>query len=427
PEPIQVDSTRLTRIGRNRHLSSELCFYCGNNDHFICNCPVKPPRPVVSNIQSEVEINDLTQIPVTLHTSERSISVSALIDSSPFITLQVGLFHKEDLRFLYRHPRLLPEPGQPSPAGPPETLRAQPLPKVGEISCTNGPGQSPSHTGMAHTQHSEGTTTFPRILKLLSPIHPELQYDYCSADLRGKPKHLIWNPAAHEAFQQLKTIFCTTPLLRHPDPDLHFTVEVDASTTEVGAVLSQAVGKPPLLHPCAFLPRKLSPVEQNCDVGNRELLAIKLALEEWHHWLEGATHQFSIITDHKNLQNLREAKGLNPRQARFPPTLQLNLKLFYHLTTSVTSLGSGHSGSRWTLSLLQAQYWWPSMHRDITRYVQSCPVCAMSNTPHHLPAGKLVPLPIPQRPWSHIGVDYITDLPNSEGNTCILVTVDRFS
>ncbi len=48
-------------------------------------------------------------------------------------------------------------------------------------------------------------------------------------------------------------------------------------------------------------------------------------------------------------------------------------------------------------------------------------------SPHHLPAGKLVPLPIPHRPWSHVAVDFATDLPNSEGFTCILVVVDRFS
>ncbi|KAI2645607.1 Transposon Tf2-9 polyprotein [Labeo rohita] len=40
---------------------------------------------------------------------------------------------------------------------------------------------------------------------------------------------------------------------------------------------------------------------------------------------------------------------------------------------------------------------------------------------------QLVPLPIPQRPWSHTGVDFVTDLPSSEGNTCVLVMVDRFS
>ncbi|KAL0177175.1 hypothetical protein M9458_026069, partial [Cirrhinus mrigala] len=135
--------------------------------------------------------------------------------------------------------------------------------------------------------------------------------------LKGKPRTITWNPAAHEAFQQLKKIFSTAPLLHHPDPQRPFTVEVDASTTGVGVALSQAVGESSLLHPCAYYSRKLSPAEQNYDVGNRELLAIKLALEEWRHWLEGSTHPFTIITDHKNLQYLREARRLNPRQARW--------------------------------------------------------------------------------------------------------------
>lgn len=34
--------------------------------------------------------------------------------------------------------------------------------------------------------------------------------------------------------------------------------------------------------------------------------------------------------------------------------------------------------------------------------------------------------PIPQRSWSHLRVDFVTDLPSSEGFTCILVAVDRF-
>ncbi len=54
--------------------------------------------------------------------------------------------------------------------------------------------------------------------------------------------------------------------------------------------------------------------------------------------------------------------------------------------------------------------------------VQSVPCLLL-----HLPVGKLVPLPIPRQPWSHLGIDFVTDLPVSEENTCILVAVDRFS
>ncbi len=54
---------------------------------------------------------------------------------------------------------------------------------------------------------------------------------------------------------------------------------------------------------------------EELHVGDRELLAVKLALEEWRHWPEGAKHQFQVLTDHKNLEYIQQAKRLNPRQA----------------------------------------------------------------------------------------------------------------
>ncbi|KAK3523048.1 hypothetical protein QTP86_012673 [Hemibagrus guttatus] len=57
--------------------------------------------------------------------------------------------------------------------------------------------------------------------------------------------------------------------------------------------------------------------EANYDVGNRELLSIKAALEEWRHWLEGARHPSLVLTDHRNLEYLHGAKRLNPCQARW--------------------------------------------------------------------------------------------------------------
>lgn len=70
------------------------------------------------------------------------------------------------------------------------------------------------------------------------------------------------------------------------------------------------------MHPNAFFfSKKLRQAERNYDVGNRELLALKLALEEWQHWLEGAQQPFLVLPDHKNLEYLHTAKRLNPRQA----------------------------------------------------------------------------------------------------------------
>lgn len=70
----------------------------------------------------------------------------------------------------------------------------------------------------------------------------------------------------------------------------------------VGAVLSQQSATDQKLHPCAFFSQRLSPTERNYDIGNRELLAVKMALKEWRHWLEGTKMLFQVWTDHKSLE-----------------------------------------------------------------------------------------------------------------------------
>lgn len=115
-----------------------------------------------------------------------------------------------------------------------------------------------------------------------------------------------WTEGADRAFKTLKQRFSSAPILTLPDPALPFIVEVDASEVGIGAILSQrsSDGK---LHPCTFMSHRLTDTESRYDVGDRELLAVKQALEEWRHWLEGAQHQFLVWTDHKNLQYLLQA------------------------------------------------------------------------------------------------------------------------
>ena len=126
-----------------------------------------------------------------------------------------------------------------------------------------------------------------------------------------------WSEETEQVFCALKELFTSAPVLLHPNPSLQFVVEVDASDAGLGAVLSQRDPMTQKLHPCTFFSRRLTPAERNYDVGNRELLAVVGALQEWRHWLEGTEKPFLIWTDHKNLAYLRSAKRLNPRQARW--------------------------------------------------------------------------------------------------------------
>lgn len=69
----------------------------------------------------------------------------------------------------------------------------------------------------------------------------------------------------------------SAPVLIQPDSSRQFIVEVDASDSGVGAILSQHSATDQKLHPCAFFSRRLSTAESNYDVGNRELLMEALA------------------------------------------------------------------------------------------------------------------------------------------------------
>ncbi|XP_068115004.1 olfactory receptor 5F1-like [Hyperolius riggenbachi] len=67
------------------------------------------------------------------------------------------------------------------------------------------------------------------------------------------------------------------------------------------------------------------------------------------------------------------------------------------------------------------------MAKDCHQYVQSCEICACSKSSRSKPWGLLIPLPVPTRPWENIALDFIVELPPSEGHTTILVVVDRLT
>ena len=74
---------------------------------------------------------------------------------------------------------------------------------------------------------------------------------------------------------------------------------------------------------------------------------------------------------------------------------------------------AGHPGFLRTLNAVAALFWWPRMTRWIRQYVASCTTCQRTKPSTQAPAGLLQPHVVPSRPWSHISMDLITDLPPS--------------
>jgi hypothetical protein len=88
---------------------------------------------------------------------------------------------------------------------------------------------------------------------------------------------------------------------------------------------------------------------------------------------------------------------------------------------------SGHFGQNRTLELIRREYTWPGLRTFVKDYVSSCTTCARAKTPRHRPYGLLKQLPIPEKPWNSISMDFIEQLPSSSGFTAILVVIDRLS
>jgi len=88
---------------------------------------------------------------------------------------------------------------------------------------------------------------------------------------------------------------------------------------------------------------------------------------------------------------------------------------------------AGHFGIAKTSDLVSRTFYWPSMWRYIKDYINGCDTCQRTKSSTHKPYGLLQPLPVPDCPWTSVSMDFITQLPPSNGYTAICVFVDRFT
>lgn len=89
---------------------------------------------------------------------------------------------------------------------------------------------------------------------------------------------------------------------------------------------------------------------------------------------------------------------------------------------------AGHRGKARTLFVLERHFYWPSLRKYIFNFVEQCLTCQKVKFDKGKTPGLLQPLPIPNKPWESITMDFILGIPRSiHGNNQIWVIVDRFS
>ena len=125
-------------------------------------------------------------------------------------------------------------------------------------------------------------------------------------ELLKKGVKFYWSTQCEEAFQKLKMLLTSTPILAQPDTTKPFDVYCDASGTGLGCVLMQEN------RVIAYASRSLKRHEENYPTHDLELAAVVHALKIWRHYLLGSL--CNIYTDHKSLKYLFTQADLNMHQ-----------------------------------------------------------------------------------------------------------------
>ena len=99
-----------------------------------------------------------------------------------------------------------------------------------------------------------------------------------------------------------------------------------------------------------------------------------------------------------------------------------------HLIREVhDQISTAHPGRDKTYRLLRDRYYWRGMLADVDRYVRNCHPCRRASSPRDKTPGLLQPLPVPDRPWQHISMDFNSFNRDKHGYDNVLVIMDRLS
>ena len=145
-------------------------------------------------------------------------------------------------------------------------------------------------------------------------------------NLTKKSVRFYWDEECQYAFETLKQLLVTAPVLAYPTDEGDYVLDTDASNYAMGAVLSQVQnGEERVI---AYASQTLSHKQQNYCTTKKELLAVVTFVEHFRYYLYG--RPFTIRTDHASLRWLRNFKTADGMLARWLTKLERYNYTFVH-------------------------------------------------------------------------------------------------
>ncbi|XP_026399202.1 uncharacterized protein LOC113295057 [Papaver somniferum] len=230
-----------------------------------------------------------------------------------------------------------------------------------------------------------------------------------------KHEKFAWTEEADKSFHILKQRLCSAPVLAMPDFSKPFEIDCDASIIGIAVALEQ-------WH--VYLVYREFVV--NTDNHALKFLLTSAKVNRMHdRWLStinkytfSVKHKSDIYAEDEDFKLIWEQCGylhhsvdgflihdgflFKGNRLCIP---QGSLRL--HLTRELHGSGlGGHFGRDKNISLVEERYFWPSLKRDVHKYVMKCMVCQKSGGTAQN-TGLYTPLPVPDAPWVDVSMDFI--------------------
>ncbi|UYV71990.1 K02A2.6-like, partial [Cordylochernes scorpioides] len=138
------------------------------------------------------------------------------------------------------------------------------------------------------------------------------------SNLLKKEHKFFWGTAEQAAFEIIKKVLTSEPVLVHPVPSKPFILNTDASGIAVGACLQQEVQG--VVKPVAYYSKRLSGPETRYSTIEKEAYAVVLALQHFKHLIAGSS--IEVLTDHKPITYKKGSDYKNARLSRWAEIIQ---------------------------------------------------------------------------------------------------------